>query len=81
MSYKERSSSGYMDQPCPKCGAPNCTDSKNGWVNYWSHECLYVNCDSDDCKALVNPETEDQLREALEHWKTHSYLRGCSHGS
>ena len=38
-----------------------------------------VQCD-DDCGALANPQTIEQYRATLDHWETHSYLCGCSHG-
>jgi hypothetical protein len=41
---------------------------------------VHVNCD-EGCKALTDPQTEAELRAALEHWRSHSYLNGCSHGS
>lgn len=41
---------------------------------------IHVDCD-ERCKALTDPQTVEELRAALEHWKSHSYLSGCSHGS
>lgn len=54
---------------------------------YWSDEGYYdmpeceahVDCDQ-RCKALTNPQTEDELRAAVEHWRDHQWLCGCSHG-
>ena len=42
--------------------------------------CPYVQCDQDDCRAKEAPEGENELRAALEHWRWHRYLHGCSHG-
>lgn len=38
-------------------------------------------CDSRECRALMEPETLDEYRVALEHCESHSYLAGCSHGN
>lgn len=43
-------------------------DRKNGLVQ----------CDS-FCKAKENPETLEEYKATLEHYKHHSYLSGCSH--
>jgi hypothetical protein len=40
---------------------------------------VHVDCD-ERCKALVRPETPEELRAALEHWRCHQWLSGCSHG-
>jgi hypothetical protein len=40
---------------------------------------LHVECD-DRCKALTDPQTVEELRVALTHWRSHQYLAGCSHG-
>ena len=40
---------------------------------------LHVDCDR-ACLALTDPQTVEELRAALEHWRDHSYLSGCSHG-
>jgi hypothetical protein len=40
---------------------------------------VHVRCD-EECGALIDPETIDELRAALEHWIAHSVLHGCSHG-
>jgi hypothetical protein len=40
---------------------------------------LHVDCDQ-RCKALTNPQTVEELRAALNHWRSHDYLSGCSHG-
>jgi hypothetical protein len=39
----------------------------------------YVRCD-DRCMARKEPVTLDEHKEALDHWKSHSRLCGCSHG-
>lgn len=57
--------------------------------------CQYVPCDDMKCRALaVIPDLKDyhptdasyeehieQLQEAVEHWKSHRYMSGCSHGN
>lgn len=39
----------------------------------------FVDCD-DSCGALQNPVTLADYERALEHWRYHSTLGGCSHG-
>lgn len=39
-----------------------------------------VACD-DLCGALENPKTLTQALKTLEHYKSHSYLSGCSHAN
>ena len=47
---------------------------------YEMPECdVHVDCD-ERCKALTNPQTVEELRAALEHWRVHQHLCGCSHG-
>jgi len=36
-------------------------------------------CD-EDCGALEDPVTIEELRAALEHWRFHSLMAGCAHG-
>jgi len=44
------------------------------------HTCnVHVECD-DACLALENPETLDEHRTTLAHYKNHSLHTGCSHG-
>ncbi len=38
-----------------------------------------VECDL-ECGALNKPDTAEEIKAALEHWKSHSSLNGCSHG-
>lgn len=38
-----------------------------------------VDCD-EGCGAFQEPETLDEYKAALEHWMSHHYLHGCSHG-
>ena len=38
-----------------------------------------VKCD-EFCQAKENPETLEECKETLEHYKQHSLLSGCSHG-
>jgi hypothetical protein len=40
---------------------------------------IHVACD-DACEALREPETLEELRDALFHWESHGLLSGCSHG-
>ena len=47
-------------------------DDEFGWCE------LHVRCDS-DCRALLKPETLEEALAALEHWRNHHYLSGCSH--
>lgn len=47
----------------------------------WVDECpQHVSCDA-GCKALQDPETLDEWKAAAEHWQSHSYTAGCSHGN
>lgn len=39
---------------------------------------VHVSCD-ENCQALNEPETVEELRAALDHWQSHGYLHGCSH--
>lgn len=39
-----------------------------------------VRCDM-FCGAREEPKTADEFEAAYEHWREHSYLSGCSHGS
>jgi hypothetical protein len=39
-----------------------------------------VSCD-DNCGAVEDPKTLAQYRDALLHWRNHTYLGGCSHGN
>ena len=39
-----------------------------------------VECD-DKCGAFEDPETMDEYRDTLEHYKYCKYLGGCAHGS
>lgn len=48
------------------------------WFN--GPECrVHVACD-ERCGALNEPQTLDEYKAALEHWRSHSHLHGCSHG-
>lgn len=46
----------------------------------WEYCDIHVHCDT-NCKALANPVTVDELRAAVEHWRSHEYTGGCSHGN
>lgn len=37
-------------------------------------------CDQRDCKALQEPQTIEEYRDALEHCEEHGVEGGCSHG-
>tara|TARA_Y100000310_G_C19951493_1_gene477058 strand:- start:35 stop:247 length:213 start_codon:yes stop_codon:yes gene_type:complete len=54
-----------------------------GSTEHTTYECpdteTFVACD-DACRALDNPTTIDELEKALEHWRSHSWCAGCSHG-
>jgi len=39
-----------------------------------------VSCDDLLCPALIDPKTNEELFDALEHWQGHNLLDGCSHG-
>lgn len=39
-----------------------------------------VDCDYDECQAKAQPQSLLEHKTALEHWESHSYLGGCSHG-
>ena len=39
---------------------------------------LHVSCDA-DCRALVEPFYPEEIRKALDHWRRHGWLGGCSH--
>lgn len=39
-----------------------------------------VMCDDPDCTAVELPETLEELRAALDHWRDHHVDSGCSHG-
>jgi len=38
-----------------------------------------VACD-EKCAALTEPQTIEELKVALTHWREHSFHGGCSHG-
>jgi tRNA(His) 5'-end guanylyltransferase len=38
-----------------------------------------VDCD-DNCGVYVEPESLEEYKAALEHWRDHMLLSGCSHG-
>lgn len=40
---------------------------------------VYVNCDQ-NCGALMQPQTPEETKASLAHWKDHAYIHGCSHG-
>lgn len=44
------------------------------------HGRRYVSCD-EECGALEHPQTLDEHKITLEHYKNHSLDSGCSHGA
>lgn len=40
---------------------------------------IHEECDQ-WCGALKDPETLDEYRVALDHWRSHELLGGCAHG-
>ena len=54
---------------------------ENGRYDKYGFACpLHVQCD-EQCGALEDPQSLEELQRAHDHWKNHSYLHGCSHGS
>jgi len=45
----------------------------------WKIEHGYVACDSLDCEAKDQPQTDWEYKQAYGHWRYHQYLAGCSH--
>lgn len=41
-------------------------------------EAQIVHCD-EDCGALTDPRTPEEIAAAYLHWRNHPYLSGCSH--
>jgi len=55
-------------------------DDKELWPNLGrAEDDRYVSCD-EYCEALMDPQTDDEVQAAYEHWRRHGYLDGCSHG-
>lgn len=55
-----------------------CDERKNRYADRCDdHE----DCDDFNCRALRIPQTLEEYKIALNHWREHSYLSGCSHGS
>lgn len=40
---------------------------------------IHVHCDN-WCQALQEPETLEETRATMIHWREHPWLSGCSHG-
>lgn len=40
-----------------------------------------IECDEYECVAVADPQTDEEIARAYEHWRWHSYLSGCSHGN
>ena len=54
-------------------------------TDYWEYdearrEAGIVQCDDASCAAKLEPENEEDYREAYEHWRNHGWIYGCSHG-
>ena len=60
-----------------------CPDNANCSSKCATYDCSVhkdlVRCD-EPCNAKNKPETIDELKIALNHWKYHSFYHGCSHG-
>ncbi len=76
-----------LDAPlCPRCGerVGQADDDESAEMVAkmceWDGGCKYEPCDDLACRALKDPQTLEQHNDALLHWKTHTYLSGCSHG-
>lgn len=72
-----------MRGPCERCkeeieGEPSFHHKTQVRQGY--HVCPLVACDDPTCLAKEHPVTGEELRAALEHWRDHSCLCGCSHG-
>lgn len=39
-----------------------------------------VVCCDDNCGALADPQTPEEIKAAYEHWHNHGNLYGCAHG-
>lgn len=44
-----------------------------------SEDCLVVDCD-DNCGALEEPQSFEEMKAAYEHWRYHGVDFGCAHG-
>lgn len=44
------------------------------------NDLLHPPCDEVDCFALLDPQTIEEMRVALDHWEDHCLYSGCSHG-
>lgn len=51
--------------------SPDCPDCR--------HDAGLVGCDEKGCTAKEKPETFEEVKVALAHWRGHRYLHGCSH--
>lgn len=73
---------------CPKCGGnlhpgvaePDDPPEDRASACARDGGCRYVACDDLRCMALKTPDTREEWRDAAEHWRSHRYLCGCSHG-
>jgi hypothetical protein len=45
----------------------------------WIDCTVHVRCD-ENCRALTAPESGQEWRATAEHWRSHGFLGGCSHG-
>ncbi len=49
------------------------------WYEQYQKDHPIVECDA-NCGALREPKTKKELVAAVNHWRSHSSLSGCSHG-
>lgn len=57
--------------------AKEAAEAAGGYFDW--DETPFVECD-EPCFSLREPKTLEEYRDALEHWKNHRHLSGCSHG-
>jgi hypothetical protein len=63
------------------CYVSGCSGNEDDDEYAWPACEEHVRCD-EKCGALQEPgDSIEELKKALEHWRSHSYLAGCSHGS
>lgn len=63
---------------CYYCGEDDENERHLSSLLLCPDERRYVPCD-ESCKALNHPQTLEEYKAALDHWKNHKYLAGCSH--
>ena len=76
-----------MPLTCPKCEQelPSWVDDEDAKdrarICILEASCLFVPCDDLSCRALKSPATKLDWEIATEHWRSHRYMHGCSHGN